>query len=112
MEERQKRYTMTLADGTRLEKLHLNGNNYISRTELTTADFAGKLETVTVDDGENVVETLHDAELVQIIKDGDEWWFVLRELSEEEKRQKEISDMLLDQKSQIDYIAMETGIDL
>ncbi len=112
MEERQKRYTITLADDTKLEKLHLNGNNYISQQELTQATFTGKLETVTIDDGEQVVKTLHDAELVQITEENGEWWFILRELSEEEKRAKAVDAALLDLQAQADYIAMMTDVEL
>ena len=43
-------WTVTLADGTALDGLGLNGNNFISTRKLTDADFAGKLEHVTITD--------------------------------------------------------------
>lgn len=112
MEERQKRYSMTLADGTLLTRLHLNGNNYISRDEVTEATFAGKLDTVIINDDDGESMTLHDAELVQITQENDEWWFILREMSEEEKRQRDIEITLLDLQAQADYIAMMTDVEM
>lgn len=97
-------WTVTLADGTALEGLGLNGNNFISTRKLTDADFAGKLEHVTITDGETTTE-LTNVELVQCVQYGTEYWFVLRELSARE---------LLDAKTigDIEYIAMMAGINL
>ena len=36
-------YTITLSDGSTIEHLRLNGNNFISRIEVTEEDFEGKL---------------------------------------------------------------------
>ena len=58
-------YTITLSDGTQLKKLALNGNNFISSTEVTEETFEGKLARVTINDGENE-EVLKDAQLIQI----------------------------------------------
>ena len=75
-------YSITLSDGTVLSDLRLNGNNYVSQTEVTEAMFAGKLDTVTITDGETT-EVLHDAELVQIAHYTDGWYFILREIPPE-----------------------------
>ena len=40
-------WKITLADGTSLDGLDLNGNNYISSAVVTEATFAGKLSSVT-----------------------------------------------------------------
>ena len=36
-------FTVTLADGTSITGLELNGNNFVSKTEVTPEMFAGKL---------------------------------------------------------------------
>ena len=79
-------YTITLSDGSTIEHLRLNGNNFISRIEVTEEDFEGKLGEVIISDGNGYVQIMHDAELVQIINEGAEWWFILRELTDDEKR--------------------------
>lgn len=93
-------YTLTLSDGSKLENLQLNGNNFLSETEVTPATFAGKLSEVRITASGTPTEprpypdTLHDAELVQITTpdetpDG-RWWFILREIPEEERYRKEM----------------------
>ena len=81
-------WKITLADGTSLEKLELNGNNYISSTTVTEETFAGKLSTVTIEgpDGSRVHE---DMKLIQITKVGKKYWFILADKTAEEK-QKEL----------------------
>lgn len=99
------KYIITLSDGTTLENLTLNGNNFISRTEVTATTFNGKLSHVTISDGETE-ETMTNAELVQIstLVPG-EWWFILREISEEELRFMRIE-------AEVDYIAMMSDVEL
>jgi len=98
----EKKLTMTLSDGTKLKNLTLNGTNYVSQTKLTEADFAGKLRTVTVSDGETE-ETLEHFELVQITKMGKEYWFVIRELSPSEVAMKQV-------RADIEYVAAMADI--
>ena len=97
-------WTVTLADGTALEGLGLNGNNFISTRKLTDADFAGKLEHVTITDGETTTE-LTNVELVQCMQYGTEYWFVLREMTAAELTAAKVQ-------ANIDYIAMMADIDL
>ena len=42
----EKSFKITLADGTQLKNLKLNGNNYISKTEITEDYFKGKLSKI------------------------------------------------------------------
>ena len=77
-------YKVILQDGTAIESLRLNGNNYISKTEVTEATFAGNLSTVTVE-GPDGAQTYHDMKLVHISKVGKEWWFILAEKTDQEK---------------------------
>lgn len=99
-----KTWTITLADGTILEGLTLNGNNYISSTSITESVFDGNLSKVTISDGEH--EEIHeDMALVQINKVGTSYWFILRDLTVREIAETRIH-------ADIEYIAMMTNIDL
>ena len=101
-------YTITLSDGTVLSDLALNGNNFVSQTEATEAMFAGKLDTVTINDGENT-EILHDAELVQITHHADGWYFILREIPPEQRTQMDMDALTIDHELRITML--ELGID-
>lgn len=83
-------YTMTLSDGTKLENLELNGNNWISSAKLTEKDFEGKLVKVSVTDGEHTYD-FNDAVLVQIVELDNKYWFILREKTREEKMEESIT---------------------
>lgn len=81
----EKTITITLADGTKLENLGLNGNNYISDEEIDSTVFEDNLHRVEIHDSETGETTvLHDAELVQLVKYDEECWFIFREKSPEE----------------------------
>ncbi len=88
-------YTITLSDGTKLEDLKLNGNNYISQAEVTEDTFKGKLSKVTIESDEKT-EVLHDVEVIQISPVGEEYWFILREMTDEEKAEKYLSAAVID----------------
>ena len=97
-------YTMTLSDESQLVGLKLNGNNFISSTEVTEETFKGKLARVSVTGGEDSW-TGENLQLVQISKVGDEYWFILRELSA-----KEIAEMRI--RSDLDYVAMMCDVEI
>ncbi len=100
----KKIYKITLADGTVIDNLRLNGNNYISDKELTADMFLGNLAKVIVNDGER--DTVYEnMELVQIVKYDEEYWFVLRTMTK-----KELQD--LKNRADIDYLAMMSDIEL
>lgn len=101
----EKIYTIILADGTSIENLRLNGNNFIARTMIDPAIFAENCSPVTISDGTN--EEVHsDMELVQVTKsDSGDYWFVLRDISEEELSK-------IKMQSDIEYVAMMTGVEL
>lgn len=98
-------YKITLADGSTIENLSLNGNNYISKNELTEAIFKDNLERVTIACSDGNTEELERLALVQIQKHGEEYWFVLRKLSKQE-----IKDART--QANIEYLAMMTNVDL
>lgn len=97
-------YTITLADGTAIKDLSLNGNNFISTKKLTESSFAD-LSHVTITDEDGKPEEHDNMELVQIAKNGKEYWFVLRELSPQEIRDAKIQ-------ADIEYLAMMADIEI
>ena len=102
----EKTFKITLADGTELEGLTLNGNNYISSKRVTEEDLnADNLASITIEDSDGNVQELTDMALVQIEKHGTAYWFVIRQLSTQEIRDSKLQ-------ANIEYIAMMADIDL
>lgn len=102
----EKSWKITLSDGTTIENLGLNGNNYISKTKITEDDFKGKLSKVIIEnETEKTSEEFEHMELVQIVHYEDGYYFVLRELSEQELKDIKIQGNL-------DYLAMMVDVDL
>ena len=79
-------YTITLADGTKLKNLELNGNNYIAEGAIEDSVFEGNLDTVTITDGETT-ETFTDMRLMSNIVRDNRSWFVLGEKSAQQKKE-------------------------
>ncbi len=100
----EKIYKIILADGTEIENLRLNGNNYISEDEISKDVFAGNCSPVTISDGETS-EIHENMECVQVIKNKAEYWFVLRDISPNELIQMKMQ-------SDIEYVAMMSGVEL
>lgn len=100
----EKLYTVTLADGTELRDLVLNGNNFVSpMKKLFESAFEYNLDTVKISDGETEVE-YHNMALIHLTKMPDgKYYFALREMS-----QKEIEDAKL--RADVDYLYMMTGV--
>lgn len=100
----RKTYTVTLADGTIINNLKLNGNNFVSEETIDPIIFDGNCSPVTINDGTR--DVIHDnMELVQVTEENGEYWFILRDLSETELNQIKIQ-------SDIAYIAMMTDVEL
>ena len=80
----EKIYKIILGDGTEISNLKLNGNNFISTEKIEESVFADNCSPVTISDG--TTETVHpNMKLVQIVEQiPGEYWFVLRDISEEE----------------------------
>lgn len=97
-------YKITLADGIVIDNLKLNGNNFISPVEIDETIFDGNCLNVTINDGEK--DDVHtNMELVQITKMGEEYWFILRDVPENELA-------FIKLQSDIEYIAMMSEIEL
>lgn len=100
----EKVYTITLADGTEITNLSLNGDNFVSQNPIDPDLFDCNCSPVVISDGEN--DVLHEnMELVQVSRVGQEYWFVLRDMSAAELAQ-------LKMQSDIEYVAMMAGIEL
>lgn len=90
--------------------MELNGNNFISKSEITEATFAGKLGHVVIEgdaeaDMGGLIGEHEHMELVQVQQYGPEWWFILREISGQELQE-------LKNRGDIEYIAMMMGVEL
>ena len=100
----EKKYSITLADGTVLKNLKKNGDNYISGSKVTEDQFVDNSSPVVISDGET--EDIHEnMELLQIQKYGKEYWFVLAEISPEQMEK-------IKMQSDIEYLAMMAGVEL
>lgn len=91
-------YKITFADGTELNDLVLNGNNFIAQTAVDDAVFKGNMASVTVTNLEDgSTEQIEDGVLLSnIVRDGKSW-LVLGQKSAEQKameeRDKEIAEL-------------------
>lgn len=81
-------YKITLGNGHVIDQLKLNGNNFISSTEIEKSVFSGNLSKVIINDGEQ--DEIHkNMDLIHITKMSDsEYWFALRDVSDQEITQK------------------------
>lgn len=85
-------YTIILHDGTVLDNLELNGNNFIAPGIIDAAVFDGNLSTVTISDGDRT-ETYTDMVLRSNRVDGERSWFVLGKKTQQEKLLERLSNM-------------------
>ena len=84
------RYKITLHDGTVLENLELNGNNYIAEGVIEDSVFTDNLATVTITDG-TATETYEDMVLLSNRVDGGRSWFILGEKTEQQKKEEALN---------------------
>lgn len=100
----EKIYRITLADGTVLDNLTMNGNNFISEEAIDAHIFDGKCSPVIINDGVN--EEIHEnMDLVQVTTVDEKSWFVLRDIPQKELEQAKL-------KSDIEYLAMMCDVEL
>ena len=127
MEKEKRTWTVTLADGSKIEGLTLNNgaNTFHSTKEITEDTFNGKLSEVHISasDGDMTgcayPDALHNAELIQIMQPSDtpdgQWQFILREIPEEtlykaavKAAQLDADEMIADQEERI--VMLELGL--
>lgn len=100
----QSTYKLVLSNGLEIDNLRMNGSNFVSNTAVTADIFDSGLSPVMIyRDG--IAELHPNMDLVQITRVGNEYWFVLRDIS-----QKELDDIRI--RADVDFIAMMTDIEL
>ena len=87
-------YTIKLYDGTVLDNLELNGNNFISNTIIPDSVFDNNLKTVEVFDGEST-QILTDQFLAANRVENNQSWFVIIDKTPEMKREESMTDLQL-----------------
>lgn len=104
-------WKISLFDGTTIDNLKLNGNNFIATEALTEETFAGKLNGVKIectnDDGDMFgLAGIHEHMRLDALRmiDG-QCWFVLNDIPADEIKQTRLE-------ANIEYLAMMTGVDL
>lgn len=102
--EQEKIYTVTLADGTELTGLHLNGNNFVSDTPVSTEQFEYNCSPVAISDGE-FSEVHENMECIQVVQMSDGWYFILRDISIDELWKRKVT-------ADMQYISMMTEVEL
>lgn len=86
-------YTITLADGTTLDNLGMNGTNYVSETEVDTSIFTdSNLAKVTISDGTNTDEYENLVFIQQMKWQDGTYYLAFRKQTEREKIVKIITD--------------------
>ena len=73
---------ITLQDGTVLENLKLNGNNFISDEIIATSIFQDNLGNVKIEDEDGNITEYRFMKLIQNIEVDNKSWFILAEQSE------------------------------
>ena len=101
----EKIYSVTLADGTVLGNLRMNGNTFISQEPVDPAAFDGNCSGVVISDG--LTEETH--EFMEYVPTAHpvagEFWFSLRDVSEQELT-------MMRMQANIEYIGMMAGVEL
>ena len=88
-------YAITLADGTTLDNLELNGNNYIAEGIIEDSVFENNLDTVTIANGETST-TFTDMRLMSNRVDGGRSWFILTEKTAQQKKEESMARQFSD----------------
>jgi len=98
-------YSVKLADGTELNNLELNGNNFISDIIINDEVFKDNLGTVVVtSEGGSTEHT--NMKLVQNKVQGTQSWFILAEKTKEEIEKEELKRQLAVTQEALDFIIM------
>ena len=88
-------YTIKLYDGTVLENLTLNGNNFISNTIIPDTVFENNMKLIEISDGETT-QTLTDQFLAANRVENDQSWFVIIDKTPEQKEKEEFENNIAD----------------
>ena len=72
-------YTLTLADGSQIKNLEMNGDSLISKNRVDESLFAGNLSEITISDGDTT-EVRHNVEYTGQLQGPDGWYFSFAEI--------------------------------
>ena len=97
-------YTITLADGTKLSNLHLNGNNFVSESPIIKEQFEYNCSPVIISNC-TFEEKHENMELIHLQITGDQYYFILADIPEQELFNQKIM-------ANLQYLSMMTGNDL
>jgi hypothetical protein len=106
-----KTYTLTIEavnESFAVEDLSMNGNNYVSETEVDTSDWPPVFTLTATDSDGNVTEHIEHAKLIQqecYAWDGGRYYLAFAAVSPQEIANADLQ-------SQIEYLAMMSDIDL
>ena len=95
---------IVLTNGTTLNNLSKNGDNFIARYAINPGVFENNLSPVTITEDDQTTTHDHMA-LEQLIQRGNEIWFVLRDLTQDELRYTKLQ-------ADLEYIAMMADVEL
>lgn len=98
-------FTITLSDGTTIENLKLNGNNFVSEHPIEKSVFDGKLSTVTFSRVGGDSQTYENMRLEQIMPFEGAYLILILPIPKDELNAMKIQ-------SDIEYISMMADIDL
>ena len=73
-------YEVIFSDGNKIENLTMNGNNFVSKTEITEDMFTSFKHIVIKDSNDNE-QIIEYGKLLQIVHYSDGWYFIIVELS-------------------------------
>lgn len=92
-----KTYTITLADGTQLANLGLNGTCFISAEKVDESIFEGNLSTMTVSDGETE-NTYQNMMYVAQMEHPDGWYLAFTQKSRTQLQEEKIAALMAENK--------------
>ena len=88
-------YSIKLTDGTILDDLELNGNNFISDTTIEESIFENNLDAISIIDNEGNIEELNNAKVI-FAKVLDKQSFILVEKTKEEIENETLYQLMAD----------------
>lgn len=86
-------YSIKLADGTKLENLELNGNNFIASTTIDDEVFEDNLGKITITDEEGNTEEYKDMKIIKNQPIDGKSWLVFKQKTEKEALQQQTKSM-------------------
>lgn len=86
-------YTITLSDGTVLSNLEFIGNNYVANEVLSEDDIAGKLDNISISDGQGNTETETNQAIYYFGIEGGKTWFVIGDKTDDMIQRERIAEL-------------------